>query len=159
MPSSAEQSVFEAAVKGRQQYEKFVSERLVYGCKSLHDVIQKASLELFKAPQKKTNSNKLKITDLRNDSNLFCKLYVASQSRPGDIESFFAHTNNKFPPSISEFGKLRPAKNKSEMLPCLQNYNNPLQSVDTVPAATIEHVECGWCSNGPYVAAGSITIF
>ena len=148
MSISAEQSVFDAAVKGKQKHEEFVSDRLVYGRKSLRDVIQKVSLELFKAPHKKTNSNKLKITDLRNDSNLFCKLYVASQSRPGDIEAFFAHENNRCPPSISEFGKLRSAKNKSEILPFLQNYDNPLQSVDAVAAANVDHGECALILDG-----------
>ena len=55
-------------------------------------------------------------------SNVFCKLYVASQNRQGDVDDFFAHENNKFPPSISECGKLRKAKNKSDIVSCLQDF-------------------------------------
>ena len=48
-------------------------------------------------------------------------MYVACQSREGDVEDFFAHENNSYPPSISGFGQLWKAKNKREILTCLDD--------------------------------------
>ena len=40
------------------------------------------------------------------------------------MKEFFEHENNKFPPSISEFGKLRYPSNKSDIIPCIENLAN-----------------------------------
>jgi len=56
------------------------------------------------------------MTHVETDFVIFCKMYVACQSWEGDVEDFFAHENNSYPPSISEFGQLWKAKNKREIL-------------------------------------------
>lgn len=53
------------------------------------------------------SKDKQKIVDLRKDSNIFSRLYIASQVRHLDINEFFSKENSSYPPSISEFGKLR----------------------------------------------------
>lgn len=75
------------------------------------------------------------IADLRHDSSLFCKLYVASQNRETDIENFFAHENQRFPPSISENGRLRKPTNKSDIIHCLETSigKDVLQTGETQP--------------------------
>ena len=102
LTATAEKSVIEAKAKGMEKYEEFVEDRLICGRKPLSAPIQRTNLELFSVPKLHQNSNKLKITDLRHDSNTFCKLYVASQSRAGNVDDFFAHENNQYPPSVSE---------------------------------------------------------
>ena len=84
------------------------------------DTIPRSNLMLFNSNRKQVKSTKMKMSDLKQDANTFCKLYVASQNRETDIEDFFAHENSKYPPSISEFGRLRKPKNKSDMLECLE---------------------------------------
>ncbi|CAB4001311.1 Hypothetical predicted protein [Paramuricea clavata] len=47
---------------------------------------------------------------------LYSKLFIACQSRDGDLNQFFSHENQGAPPSLSENGNLRPAKNKSGII-------------------------------------------
>jgi len=136
MTASAEKSVVEAEEKGQQQYQDFVENRLVYGRKSLREPLPKTKLELFHGPVMHSNKHKLKITDLRHDANTFCKMYVASQSCAGDVNEFFAHENNSCPPSISEFGKLRKARNKCDIVACLEDCIPTLQQ--TLPAESAD---------------------
>ena len=42
------------------------------------------------------------------------------QSREGDLEEFFSHEVQSFPPSLSEFGKLYLPGPKSELMKCLE---------------------------------------
>lgn len=66
----------------------------------------------------------MKLAGANADSNLFCKLYIACESRKGDIDEFFNHENNRNPPSISEFGKLRQLSGDSDdIIKCLYPSN------------------------------------
>jgi len=51
---------------------------------------------------------------------LFGQLYISMQNRDGDLEEFFAHEIQSFPPSLSGFGKLHLPGNKSDLLQCLE---------------------------------------
>ena len=42
------------------------------------------------------------------------------QSRDGDLEEFFAHEIQSFPPSLSDLGKLHLPSTKSDLLKCLE---------------------------------------
>ena len=52
--------------------------------------------------------------------SLFGQLYISMQSREGDLEEFFSHEVQSFPPSLSEFGKLYFPGTKSELMKCLE---------------------------------------
>ena len=49
----------------------------------------------------------MKVDSLKDDSKLYASLYIACQSRSGDLGEFFSHENHSYPPSISKYGKLR----------------------------------------------------
>lgn len=70
---------------------------------------RKNNLPLFKSPKPKGNSKKPQLESIRNDASFFSRLHVANQSRQGDLGVFFDHENEnqKYPPSISEFGDIR----------------------------------------------------
>ena len=59
---------------------------------------------------------------------MFSRLFIACQSRDGDLDEFFRHEKQQFPPSLSKFGKLRHGT-KADLLSCLKNYSKsaPLQ--------------------------------
>jgi len=120
MSRSATKSVREAFSVGREQYEMYVKQRLSTGMLSVHDVIPRNNLELFSQKVRNVSKDKSKIVSLQTDANIFCRMYVSCQSRAGNVDDFFAHENSLFPPSISSFGKLRKAINKSDLLPCLE---------------------------------------
>ena len=52
--------------------------------------------------------------------SLFGQLYISMQSRERDLEEFFLHEVQSFPPSVSEFGKLYLPGTKSELMKCLE---------------------------------------
>ena len=112
----------------KDQYEQFATKRLHERTTSLFDTIQKNKLPLFSSPPatKEKSSDKLKIASLKSNCSLFSRLYVSCQVRDGDLEGFFSHENQSFPPSLSQYGKLR-SGSKSDLLPCLEK-NGPGQA-------------------------------
>lgn len=76
----------------------------------------------------------MKLSSANADSNLFCRLFIACESREGNIDEFFNHENNINPPSISEFGKLRQLTGGTdEMVKCFYSSNeleNPASDVE-----------------------------
>lgn len=105
---------------GQAQYKQFVNERFEKRKKPITEAITKNKLPLFKAqPQKKTSKDKQKLVELKSDCSLFSRLYIACQSRDGNLEDFFRHENQPFPPSLSQAGKLREGQ-KSDLVKCLE---------------------------------------
>ena len=67
---------------------------------------------------------KQKVASLKSDCNLFSHLYIASKFREGNLEDFFSHENQPWPPSLSEQGNLRLPNKKSDLLSCLDEVTN-----------------------------------
>jgi len=73
--------------------------------RELFDPIKQNKFCIFNQPvKKKTTSQKDEITTLKKSCQLFSQLYIACQVRDGDIDQFFNHENNNYPPSISKNG-------------------------------------------------------
>ena len=64
---------------------------------------------------------------------MFSRLYIACQSRDGNLDEFFCHENQPCPPSISLLGKLR-LGSKSDLLTCLERC---IALPDRIPNADI----------------------
>jgi len=124
MSISAEKSVRDSHCIGLNQYNTYVNDRLLCGKQSVHDLIPRNNLQLYHQKSRVLSKDKVKIHELRSDSNLFCRMYVAAQHRTGNVDEFFAHENNKYPPSICQFGKMRKPTNKSAILNCLEQASN-----------------------------------
>ncbi len=93
---------------GRNQYHLFVKERLVDKSKSLKDPIKRNKLQLFSTTKTKTIvKSKQDLTFAKNDSELFSRLYIACQTRDGDLDEFFRHENRAYPLALSQDGRLR----------------------------------------------------
>ena len=104
----ATKSVKEAKRIGEDQYTAFVNERLINRRTSLYDALKRNDLSLFRQKHLlKMSKSKQKIATLNSERRLYANLYVACQSREGDLDNFFAHKNHAFPVSLSECGKLR----------------------------------------------------
>ena len=92
-------SVCQAGEIGQQQYETFITERLHQQAKPLSEPIKKNKLLLFSHPPPRQKSNaSLQVSSLKSDCSLFSRLYIACQSRDGDLEDFFHHENQVCPP-------------------------------------------------------------
>ena len=114
---------------GKDQYDTFVQERLRQRSRSFYDCIPKNKLTLFHSSKKKENSkSQNELTLANNDVALFSKLYIGCQNRDSEIDEFFKHENQAFPPSLSDFGKLR-ATVKSELLTCFEALSPPTREL------------------------------
>ena len=112
---------------GTAQYQQFKKEVLQEKSKSIHDTIKKNSFQLFSTSQTKLKSNQAKkLKSAHHDVNLFGRLYISNQHRDGDSDIFFSHENQPYPPSISDFGKLR-LGTKYDLLKDLQGTDVHLQ--------------------------------
>lgn len=83
-----------------------------------------------------------KVVALKSDCGLFSHLYIACQTREGNLDEFFCHENQPWPPSISENGEIRPGK-KSDLVKCLEQQcsvrtvNTPSVDATVVDGAVI----------------------
>ena len=130
---SVVKTVREIVQIGDVQYQTFMHERLQDKTKSVFDTLPRNRLPLMSLPPKRVpNKSQLKMTALKVDRSLFSRLYVACQTRGGDLNTFFKHENQAYPPSLSEQGELRHG-NKSEIVTCLESL---VPTEDSQPTAT-----------------------
>lgn len=66
------------------------------------------------------SKGKQQLTSLKSDVGLFSRLYIGCQTRDGNLEEFFHHKNQAFPPTLSDGGSLH-LGNKSDLLICLKD--------------------------------------
>ena len=120
MPEEVVQSVKNLQKLGEGQYKAFVKERLIDSSKPITETIKRNNVALFSRPPGKTRSKKqAQVSELKADCSLFSRLYIACQSRKGDLQDFFSHENQPWPPSLSQQGQLRKG-NKADLIRCLQ---------------------------------------
>lgn len=113
---------------GSGQYRAFQKDVLDDRKKSIHETIKRNNLPFLKSPKPKPNSVVAKkLAAVRNDANLFGRLYIANQQRDGDLDTFFSHENQMYPPSLSDYGRLRMGT-KSDLLKCFET-----ESEDAIP--------------------------
>ena len=105
---------------GKTQFKAFVADRLEKQTVSLFEPIKRNNLALFSSPppSKAKSSDKMQIASLKSNCSLFSPLYISCQVRDGDLEAFFSHENQSFPPALTQFGQLR-SGTKSDLLHCL----------------------------------------
>lgn len=98
---------------GKEQFEIYMNSHII-GNEPISDTIKRNNVQIFKCAKPKTKSKKdAQLTSARSDAALYSRLFIACQNRDGDLDEFFSHENQGSPPSLSENGCLRPAKNKS----------------------------------------------
>jgi len=118
--SSVIHSVQNVQKVGKEALESFVQERLIERKKPLNDVLSRNKLPLFGSSSGKAQpKDKQKVASLKSDVQLFSRLYIACQTREGNLDDFFRHENQPFPPSLSQAGKLRTGT-KSDLLQCFE---------------------------------------
>ena len=66
-----------------------------------------------------SKAQKSSLAVLPNDCSLYLRLYIACQTRKGDLPEFFRHENQPPPPSLSKLGDVRTGK-KADLMKCLE---------------------------------------
>ena len=114
---------------GKGQYIQFNKSRV-----SLYDTIKKNRLALFRQKNTVSLKSKQKTVTLQERCNLFKDFYISCQTQQGNLEQFFSHVNHDFPPSLSEYGKLRRPPSKSDILDYLKSASvTQFERYDTPP--------------------------
>ena len=102
----------------------------------------------------KPQSNvKSTVAALRNDCSLFSRLYIACQSRDGNLEQFFTHENQAWPSALSKFGELR-SGTKSTLISCLTAQWSVVSCVQNVQSENTG--TCSLVSESPAATADDI---
>ena len=86
---------------GIQQYNNFVEERLQKRTKPIKKPQRKNKLHVFVQQWKAQKSS---LTILRNGCSLFSRLYIARQTRKGDLPELFRHKNQPNTTVIEQTG-------------------------------------------------------
>ena len=123
------ETVKTACQLGYAQLHTFVAQRLLVSTSLLAPLTRnKLPLFTFKLSTRKHEKDRQKLTDLKSDCELFSRLYIASQSsRSTDLDQFFCHENQPYPPSLSNHGYIR-FGTKSDLLDCFKSLYS--ESVD-----------------------------
>ena len=124
---------------GRKQCDAFIALRLIERKKPLDDPITRNTLSFFETPiKKKTSKAHQQLSSMKNDCSLFSRLFIAFQTRNGDLDEFFQDENQACPPSISYDGNLRlPQQKSADLATCLQAVTTPQRLAPDNPDAII----------------------
>jgi hypothetical protein len=117
MPPAVVKTIYNITEIGKAQFEKFVQERVCCPSKSVNEPLKRNAPSTFGNRGVK-KSMKTNITALKNDISLFSRLYISCQSRNEDLDNFFRHENQPWPPSLFRLGELR-SGNKADLVTCL----------------------------------------
>ena len=121
---------------GQEQYDTYVNERLINQTKPITDPIKRNNLPLFSQPPVREKSrDQLQRSTLKNDCSLFSRLYIASQTRSGDLDQFFQHENQAYPPASSHMRKLQTGT-KSDLVGRLEDLV-PTQDLSPTPVVQV----------------------
>jgi len=138
LDTSVVEAVRKAEILGEKQYKEFFKERLIKCEKPISDVIPKNKLTLLRySPAKSLSKQKMQVTALQNDCNLFSRLYISCQTRSGDLDAFFSHENQATPPSLSTGGEIR-LGTKADLLECLELEKFQVENAPTVDVKLLD---------------------
>lgn len=131
---------------GKALYDTFVEERFVQRTKSIAAPINKINLPLFSNHKAKPKPRlKGSLAALKNDCALFSRLYIACQTRDGNLDEFFKHENQPWPPSLSTLGDIR-AGTKTDPLVCLTDH--PAKTTEDNPAHCLGETDAASSTTG-----------
>jgi len=129
--SPAIEAVRKVKETGLNQFQAFTRDCLLERTKPVDDTIHQNKLKVFKAPPIKSMSKeKQKLTCLKNNAELFSRLYISCQTRDGHLDEFFRHENQACSPALSDGESLR-LGTKSDLLTCFKEISDARSGAPT----------------------------
>ena len=102
------QTITTAHSFGCEQCRCFVKDQLLDRTVAFEDPIKRNKLPLFKqGPLRPSKIIKNKLQSVKDECNLFGRLYVACQTRAVSLDDFFQYENQFCRPALSSDGQLR----------------------------------------------------
>jgi hypothetical protein len=118
---------------GMEQFQTFVKERFTDRSTPITEPLEKNKLPTFNSPNKVMSKTKAKVADCA----LFSRLYIACQSRDGNLQDFFKFQNQPWPISLSQAGNLRGGQ-KADLVKCLHDTTTQTVEQPTVDAIILD---------------------
>ncbi|KAH3854829.1 hypothetical protein DPMN_097380 [Dreissena polymorpha] len=123
---------------GKNQYQEYIRDGMENRTKPLSDPIKQNKLHLCSRQESKVVAkDKQQITSLKQNCSLFSQLYVLCQVRDGNLDEFFRHKNQAYPPSLSQFEQLR-LGSKSDLLVPLEKIITPESESPEIEALILD---------------------
>lgn len=104
--------------RGKTQFDLFMSD-LCKDASSFYVPIKKNCIKFFDQRSKSDSKITSKVKLLKDNYQLFSRLFISCQNRQCDLKEFFKHENQSVPASLSDGGKLRTCS-KSDLIGILQ---------------------------------------
>ena len=129
--------LYEINVADKQQFKEYWNKTVAKNTSGdiCHlDTIKNDIIEIFLISRSKSSSKlhqKLKLA--KNKLGLFSCFFITSQTRNGDLNTFFDHENQATPPLISENWSRKLPKKTTESLKNYTRENVELGSVERLP--------------------------
>ena len=121
MPDSVVHTIRTAEDTGKAPHQTFVVERLNSNIAAFNDTVHKNNLPLLTSKSgKKPTKSTSKICNLKNDVDLFSRMYISCQTRDSDMDAFFEHEHHAWPPSLASNGIMHQTS-KSDLMECLES--------------------------------------
>jgi len=109
---------------GQEQFEAFTRECLLDRTKAVDDPISRNKLKVFSTSTPRSQSkNQQQLASIKNDCELFARLYIGCQTRDGNLEEFFRHENQTCFPALSDGGNLFTGT-KNDLITCLEKVSD-----------------------------------
>jgi len=97
---------------------------VLHRTKAVDDPTPRNKLKVFSTSTPKSQSKGQKqLASIKNDRELFARLYIGCQTMDGNLEEFFRHENQACPPALSDGGSLYTGT-KSDLLTCLEEVSD-----------------------------------
>ena len=100
MDDSVVATVKNAHKIGEEQFCLFVKETFIDRSKPVTDPLKKNNLPTFSTTRRAASKDQAKFKLLKEDFSLFGRLYIACQTRDGNLDEFFSYENQPWPPSL-----------------------------------------------------------
>ena len=122
---------------GGKLHSEYVKERIEICSKPISDIISKPKVYTFTNPPPIKLKSNSKLGSLKASFTMVTQMFVSLQARPdSDMSEFFMYENCKFPPSLSDNGKLRQGT-KSHILDCLPGIPGKGKNPDAKSASVV----------------------
>ena len=121
---AAAETVMNAKRIGQEQFETFTRECLLDRTKAVDDPIPRNKLKVFSTSTPRSRSKgQQQLASVKNDRELFARLYIVCQTRDGNLEEFCRHENQACPPALSDGGNLFTGT-KNDLITCLEEVSD-----------------------------------
>ncbi|KAK0146492.1 hypothetical protein N1851_014183 [Merluccius polli] len=136
---SAVERVRNVKQTGEHQFEMYSMECLIERTKPVDNPITRNKVTVFgNATVRKLSKSKQQLVTMKQDMQLFSRLYIACQSRDGNLDEFFRHENQACPPALSDgCGGLYQGV-KSDLLSCLEDVHSSYSDNSKVTCVIID---------------------